>query len=145
MKFLTYCIVSLCFFFSVSFRINLPGDMGNSWTIDTMLLAAKEAKIVTKTVIATLKDINAYEGSMSLIFTDASGKDIWFSHFDINLSSHNLYQTVYRDGAVIPQYQINKAKQGKKFKITYREEKKEMEYSGEVQMVPVMVAIEEIR
>ncbi len=96
------------------------------------------------TVTATFTAINAFEGSVALIFTDTKGKKLWFSHFAVDIKPLKFYTIKREPGAVIPQYRINPKNKGKKYRITFRKEKRENEYSGMAHTVMVIIKIREL-
>ena len=90
-------------------------------------------------------DVNVFEGDVALIFEDASGEDVWFDHFDVDLDQYDFYSTTVKDELSLPEYTVNSDKVGQIYEITYVIETMEGEYSGEpeeIMIVKDMVMIE---
>lgn len=109
---------------------------------DTAAKPISDAKANDRTMICTFENINAFEGNVSLIFKDETSKEIWFSQFDIDISKHSFYRSELGEDTVLPTFHVNAEKQGKKYKIVYKETKKEGEFSGEMEEVLVITGIE---
>jgi hypothetical protein len=90
------------------------------------------------TMYMVFVDINAFEGDVSLIFEDASGEDVWFSHFDIDLEEYGFYSTTVKDELSLPEYTVNPHKVGQIYEITYVIETVAGEYSGELEEMMIV-------
>ncbi len=90
------------------------------------------------TMYMVFVDVNAFEGDVSLIFEDASGEDVWFSHFDVDLEQYDFYSTTVKDELSLPEYTVNSDKVGQIYEITYVIETVEGEYSGEPEEIMIV-------
>lgn len=96
----------------------------------------EETDAITMYMVFT--DINAFEGDVSLVFEDASGEDVWFTHFDVNLEEYDFYTVKVKDELSLPEYAVNDDKVGQIYEITYVIEAVEGEYSGEPEEIMVV-------
>jgi hypothetical protein len=99
----------------------------------------------SKTIIATFQNINAFEGSISLIFKDADGRERWFSNFEVKIGKYQFYMTTKIKGQAMPDFLVNPRKIGKKYEITFRTEKRINDNSGEEQDVDFVTAIKPLQ
>lgn len=90
------------------------------------------------TMYMVFVDINAFEGDVSLIFEDASGEDVWFSHFDVDLDKYDFFTISVKDELSLPEYTVNEDKVGQIYEITYVIETVEGEYSGEPEEIMIV-------
>jgi len=96
----------------------------------------EETDAITMYMVFT--DINAFEGDVSLVFEDASGEEVWFSHFDIDLEEYDFYTVKVKDELSLPDYTVNPDKVGQIYEITYVIETVEGEYSGEPEEIMIV-------
>jgi hypothetical protein len=96
----------------------------------------EETDAITMYMVFT--DINALEGDVSLIFEDASGEDVWFDHFDVDVEEYDFYTIKVKDELSLPEYTVNADKVGQIYEITYVIETVAGEYSGELEEMMIV-------
>lgn len=98
--------------------------------------------IITREVI--FKDINAVEGTVSLVFTDANGAEVWIAKMEDGVDQSLFCTREENPGTPFPIYKVQAAAQGKSFKITYRIELSDDNPAAEMVQVPVLMSAQPV-
>ena len=147
-----YLIPVFCLFFIFPACKNNTSSDGNDEKIDsTHQIIGKDVKSPIKNItedentefiIGTFKNINAYEGIISLLFLDEAGEEIYFTHFDCDIDEFFTAKESEKDK--LTDHKVVAEKIGIQFKITYQKEIVIGEFSGEEHKVKMVKIIEEI-
>jgi hypothetical protein len=93
--------------------------------------------LITREV--TFKDVNAVEGNVSLVFTDARGEEVWIARMEDTVDRSMFCTSEENPGTPFPVIRARSDVQGKTFNITYRIELSDDNPAAQMVQVPVLV------
>jgi hypothetical protein len=96
-------------------------------------------------VDAYFRDIWPLEGTVTYVFEDEFGEEVLFEYIDIDRPKWRFCITKEIPGQVLPEFTVNSALLGRKFRLYYTIEPRVSEFVGTVFNAPVIKKIEELK
>ncbi|HQQ98387.1 MAG TPA: hypothetical protein PLX35_14045 [Cyclobacteriaceae bacterium] len=98
--------------------------------------------LITREV--TFKDVDAVEGNVSLVFTDARGEEVWIARMEDTVDRSVFCTLEENPGTPFPVIKARSDVQGKTFNITYRIEFSDDNPAAQMVQVPVLVRVQPV-
>ncbi len=95
--------------------------------------------------IARFDSVNAFEGSVAMVFRDEAGEPVWIHHSRVDFKERGFYEVSYSDNSIFPIYTPNVDYIGKPFRLHFTTKMIVGEFSGEPNPSMVLLDIERVK